>query len=165
MLEKISLSALTEDRQKKISVLIIIGMLFLLVWAIFFVVAEVYQDIFILKTKKNISSFSIMDTASLSDLSSTHLFGDASNLPITSLQLRLLGVIKSDSDENSKVIISEANQPGKVYSKGKMLPSGVIVYDISNEGVILKNNGRFEKLPLARSPLLFQDAPRAMEMP
>ena len=84
-------------------------------------------------------------------------------LPVTSLQIRLIGVIKSTPDTFSRVIISESNQPGKIYSVGDSLPSsGVKIYAITAEGVILDNSGRLEKLPLQRTPLMFQGMPKSL---
>src|SRR3990167_3118245 len=62
-----------------------------------------------------------------------HLFGnaektaDTSFLPITSLQLRLIGIVQAYPESKSSVIISEAGQPGKVYLVCDMLPVGVKV--------------------------------------
>jgi len=96
-----------------------------------------------------------------------HLFGQyqmvqSEVLPVTSLQLRLVGVIKTPSDQSSKVIISEADKPGKVYQIGDGLPSGVRVSNITQDGVILDNAGRLEKLPLQRQALSFKGAPTPM---
>ncbi len=94
-----------------------------------------------------------------------HLFGnaaksaDTSILPVTSLQLRLIGVVRAVPDHKSSVIISEANQVGKVYLVGDTLPIGVKVDAITEDGVILENAGRLEKLPLQRQPLSFQEMP------
>lgn len=96
-----------------------------------------------------------------------HLFGlgaeqQTSIMPITSLQLHLVGVIKAAQDSQSQVIISEANQPGKMYQVGDRLGSGVKIYAITNDGVILQNGERLEKLPLQRSALMFQGMPKKL---
>ena len=93
-----------------------------------------------------------------------HLFGnslDQSAVPITSLQLRLMGIIKAVPEKFSRVIISEGGQPGKVYRMGDSI-DGVKVYSITQDGVILENAGRFEKLPLQRQPLEFQGMPKPL---
>jgi type II secretory pathway component PulC len=92
-----------------------------------------------------------------------HLFGKVGlngSVPITSLQLRLIGVIKSDPENFSRVIISESGQPGKVYGIGDSLPSGITINSIVDDGVILENDGRLEKLPLQRSPLVLEQERR-----
>lgn len=97
-----------------------------------------------------------------------HLFGasdvvdQSETLPITSLQLRLLGVIKAVPEGLSKVIISESGQPGKVYKMDDTLSSGVKVHAITSDGVVFENGGRLEKLLLQRSPLLFNGMPKPL---
>lgn len=93
-----------------------------------------------------------------------HLFGASgiktANLPITSLQLRLIGIVQADPDSASRVIISEAGQPGKIYQIGDSLSAGVRIKIITPTSVILDNGGHMEKLPLSRQPLLFQGMPK-----
>lgn len=98
-----------------------------------------------------------------------HLFGkygiveEASLLPVTSLQIHLVGVIKANPAKLSRVIISESSAPAKVYQVGDKLPStGVKIYAITPDGVILDNSGRLEKLPLLRTQLEFQGMPKPL---
>lgn len=97
-----------------------------------------------------------------------HLFGnaaksaDTSYLPVTSLQLRLIGIVQAYPENKSSVIISEAGQPGKVYLVGDTLPVGVKIDAITGDGVILQNAGHLEKLPLQRQTLSFQGMPKAL---
>ena len=93
-----------------------------------------------------------------------HIFGHAGGsgaVPITSLQLHLVGVIQATPEEFSRVIISQAGNPGKVYRIGDSLTSSVKINAVTSTGVILDNGGNLEKLPLARAPLLFQDKPKS----
>src|SRR5436190_6094766 len=94
----------------------------------------------------------------IAEIPERHLFGkygvieQSALLPVTSLQIRLVGVIKSAPENFSRVIISESNQSGKLYKEGDILPStGVKIYAITQDGVILNNSGRLEKLPLQRT--------------
>jgi len=94
-----------------------------------------------------------------------HLFGkitvsSTKNLPVTSLELRLVGVIHSDKAGQSRVIISSNGQPGKVYGVGDTLPSGVKIHDVTSNGIVLENGGQLEKLPLQRNALIFQGLPK-----
>jgi len=98
-----------------------------------------------------------------------HLFGkygvveQSAILPVTSLQIRFVGIVKATPEELSRVIISESNQPGKVYKVGDKLSSyGVKIYAITPEEVVLDNAGRLEKLPLPRTPLTFQGMPKSL---
>lgn len=96
-----------------------------------------------------------------------HLFGKQTLLvqnailPITSLQLRLIGVIKTIPEKLSRVIISERGGNGKVFHLNESLSSGVTVHAIANDSVVLENGGRLEKLPLQRPPLTFLGMPKS----
>lgn len=100
-------------------------------------------------------------SAFIAQIPKQHLFGhlDTSDtfIPITSLQLRLIGIILSPSKNESRAIISEAGQPGKIYHIGDRLPSGIGISSMTADGVILNNGGHLEKLPLQRAPLIFQE--------
>jgi type II secretory pathway component PulC len=103
----------------------------------------------------------------IASISNQHLFGqapieDTDFLPITSLQLHLTGIEKNTQDNLSKVIISQAGQPGKVYTVGDEIAEGIKINAINNDSIVLSHEGRFEKLPLGRAPLLFSDLPKAM---
>lgn len=95
-----------------------------------------------------------------------HVFGKfgavTQGLPVTSLQLRLVGVVKAVPEEDSRVIISEGGQPGKVYRVGDTLSSGVKVQAITDDGVVLENGGNLENLPLQRPELEFQGKPKSL---
>lgn len=103
----------------------------------------------------------------IAQIPNNHLFGDANianqgYVPITSLQLHLVGIVKSADINQSHIIISDGSQPGKVYAIGDSLPSGIRVYAINDDGVILDNSGHLEKLPLARQRLEFQGMPKTL---
>jgi type II secretory pathway component PulC len=96
-----------------------------------------------------------------------HLFGIASDadsdfLPVTNLQLRLTGIVKEPDGLNSHAVIAASGNPGKIYRIGDELVSGIIINAINTDNVILEHNGRLEKLPLVRAPLLFRDAPSSL---
>lgn len=96
----------------------------------------------------------------IAHLPSAHLFGQslARDVPITNLQLRVTGIVKSEKEEEalSKAYISISGQPSKIYQLGDRLPYGVRVYAITKNAVILENNRRLEKLPLPRTQLEFK---------
>jgi general secretion pathway protein C len=90
-----------------------------------------------------------------------HLFGQSltSDVPVTSLQFRVTGIVKVDNEHGrsvSKAYISETGQPSKIYQVGDSLPYGVKVYAINSDAVILQNDGAIEKLPLPREQLQFK---------
>jgi general secretion pathway protein C len=125
-----------------------------------------HSDMVISKVNSTVSHSAADENATqlIAQLSNEHLFGSVGEgaVPITSLQLRLVGVVKSEQENTSRVIISEAGQPGKVFAVGDSLPSGITVNSIADDGVILENGGRLEKLPLQRSQLSFQGMPKPL---
>lgn len=93
---------------------------------------------------------------------SEHLFGQklaGSNMPITSLELRVTGIVKAaeGTESTSKAYISISGQPSKIYQVGDSLPYGVKVYEITADTIILENDGHLEKLPLPRDRLQFKN--------
>ncbi len=102
----------------------------------------------------------------IAQLPNEHLFGSNAiaqgAVPITSLQLRLIGIIQSESEGASRIIISAAGQGGKVYAVGDSLPAGIRVHAIVDDGVILENGEHLEKLPLQRRHLSFQGLPKSL---
>lgn len=129
-----------------------------------------YSDNKLTKTQAIVTDLphSVQGPDLIQQIPAWHLFGnaakptDTSILPITSLQLRLIGIVHAVPENKSSVMISEANQVGKVYLVGDMLPVGVKVDAITEDGVILENAGRLEKLPLQRQPLSFQQMPNEL---
>jgi type II secretory pathway component PulC len=89
-----------------------------------------------------------------------HLFGKSlpqGSVPVTNLQMQITGIVLSSKTSNaSKVYISIAGQPSKIYHTGDTLPYGVKVYKITPDTVIFDNDGRLEKLSLAREKLEFK---------
>jgi len=117
-----------------------------------------HQDIEVHAVAAGVSTAGITNS-----INESHLFGKApsqlGNMPITNLQLRVTGIVKMDTDRSgpvSKAYISTDGQPSKIYQVGESLPSGVKVYDITPNEVILENDGNLEKLPLPREQLQFK---------
>jgi len=128
-------------------------------------VATWHDDLVMIDDSPAVHAISDNTLQAINAIPQQHLFGQpgtTDGLPITSLQLRLVGVIKSDHENLSRVIISEAGQPGKVYGIGDSLPSGIVINAITDDGVVLENGGHFEKLPLPRTALAFQGMPKAL---
>lgn len=124
------------------------------------------EDIAAVRGKPMVVAQSPTESTKMPAISEYHLFGGAPEqsaiLPITSLQLRLVGVIQAEPERFSRVIISQEGRPGVVYQVGDVLSSGVKVHQIAKDGVILDNSGRLEKLPLQRTPLQFQGMPKSL---
>lgn len=124
---------------------------------LFFSIWQWYQDFAL--TQATIAPPQIVKHDRVNDLIASipdnHLFGKSLNqLPITNLQMRVSGIVKTLT--HSKAYISIEGQAGKIYQVGDRLPHGVKIYSISNDAVILENEGHFEKLPLPREKLVFK---------
>lgn len=92
-----------------------------------------------------------------------HIFGVAptiaTELPNTVLALSLEGVLLSGDAKHSSAIIALKGAVSSVYSLGEALPNGAILDQITEEFVVLKTQGRLEKLPLDRAFVSMQAAP------
>lgn len=170
MIDEIIAPLLTTEWGRRTGWAAMVTLFFLVIIIFFQTLFAWYSDIVITHgyaqtMNKTISTDEVAKL--IAEIPDQHIFGRSAThgepLPITSLQLRLVGVIKSTPAKLSRVIISEAGGPGKVYKVGDVLPSsGVRVYDIAADGVVLENGGRLEKLPLPRPPLLFQGKPKPL---
>lgn len=103
---------------------------------------------------------------SANDIQNTHLFGksliDGGDIPISSLQLQVSSILRETSptgQDQSRATISMGGQPAKRYQTGDLLTGNVKIYQITNDTVVLENNGELEKLPLPRKKLTFKARP------
>ncbi|EKD73605.1 MAG: hypothetical protein ACD_45C00253G0003 [uncultured bacterium] len=170
MMDELLSPLLTTIWGRRAGLCALIGMSFLLFITLLMTVFSWWSDSRLaqlaVKQNKNDVGLSHQLATLIADIPNWHLLGfsaEADFLPITSLQIRLVGVIKATPDHLSRVMISELNQPGKLYQVGDTLPSsGVKIYAITQDGVILENSGRLEKLSLQRTPLQFQGMPKSL---
>jgi type II secretory pathway component PulC len=95
----------------------------------------------------------------MASIPENQLFGKSEGqLPVTNLQMTVTGIVKVSDQSGlvSKAYLSIDGQPSKIYKMGDDLPNGVKINSISQDAVILENDGRFEKLPLPREKLQFK---------
>jgi hypothetical protein len=104
-----------------------------------------------------------VNTEMIAAIADHHLFGRnlsrTGELPLSNLQIKVTGIVKVTSANDhsfSKVYISVAEAPSKIYQIGDILPSGVKIYNITSQEVILDNEGQLEKLRLSRGKLQFK---------
>jgi hypothetical protein len=138
-----------------------IGLLFLVTCLVIF--SQLSHDI----TLSQASAKSIPVTHAMTDaihaIPSEHLLGQpiiilsTEGIPITNLPLRLMGIMHGIPAAHSTALIAEEDERAKVYEAGDSLPSGVKIHAITQNGVILLNEGQLEKLPLLRSSLIFKE--------
>lgn len=168
MLDEIIAPLFTTEWGRRTGWGVMISMLVLLIITFITTLFAWHSDVVITQDHKKINTTLPNDEVAklIAQIPEQHIFGKigSSNgrLPITSLQLRLVGVIKAVPEKFSRVIISEGGQPGKVYQVGDSLSGDVRINSIAPDGVVLDNGGRLEKLPLQRQPLLFQGKPKSL---
>jgi len=106
----------------------------------------------------------------LRTVANLHLFGLASKKPVTrtapidapktGLKLTLRGVFAASEAEKAMALIADARGKEKVYKKSEMIFSGVTLYEIYPDKVILERSGSFETLSLPRDKLSTTSRPR-----
>jgi type II secretory pathway component PulC len=143
---------------------------FLILITFIYTLTQWYSDLTIL-SRLHQTPPTLMETGNTNNLITAipreHLFGHPipTELPITSMGINLLGIIKLNTDredDTSSALISLSGEPAKTYHAGESLPNGVKIEAIEANAVILKNNEQLEKLPLQRIPLEFK--PKAQRL-
>lgn len=96
----------------------------------------------------------------LRTVANLHLFGVANKKPVkqdvpidapkTGLKLTLRGVFAASIPEQAMALIADARGKEKVYKKSETIFSGVTLYEIYPDKVILERSGSFETLNLPR---------------
>lgn len=121
-------------------------------------------------------------TFSLQPLLAAHLFGQASedlagqrhdNLPVSSLNLVLTGVIASDT--GGYALISVNGQTQEPFAVGQSVKDGAILYAVYPERVVIRRNGVLESLlleetdnsspPVAQAPVRLMPLNRSTSVP
>jgi len=87
-----------------------------------------------------------------------HLFGEANaagpapvqvvEAPETRLNLKLAGILHSDTSAQARAIIGQSGSPERVYKAGDNIATGVELAAIERDRVILSRGGRLESLSL-----------------
>ena len=87
-----------------------------------------------------------------------HLFGEVAaegpapapvvQAPETRLNLKLAGILHSDTREQARAIIGQSGAPEQVYGVGDSIATGVELAAIERDRVILSRGGRLESLSL-----------------
>ncbi|WP_444884975.1 type II secretion system protein N [Microbulbifer sp. PSTR4-B] len=71
---------------------------------------------------------------------------DLSNLPITQLNIVLSGVLDNSDKSKASALVAEKGKPAKRLYVGDSLPGGAELYSVEVDHVVLRRNGRMEKL-------------------
>jgi type II secretory pathway component PulC len=78
---------------------------------------------------------------------------DASTLPVTTANLKLVGLFASSQPGASRSLISEQDKPAKSYAEGDILPGNITIFKIENDCVIVQRADQYEKLSLPGSQI------------
>ncbi|AMX02595.1 type II secretion system protein N [Microbulbifer thermotolerans] len=71
---------------------------------------------------------------------------DLSNIPITQLNLVLSGVLDSSVKERASALVAEKGKPAQRVYIGDRLPGGAELYSVAVDHIVLRRNGKMEKL-------------------
>jgi len=100
-----------------------------------------------------------------SPLFTTALFGDyvpanlsEAEIKQSMLDVQVVGIMYSNKEKDSQVIIRTNNGEEKYYLVGDTLPGGAVIKQISAQGVVVLHNGSLESLSLPKNELIF-DSP------
>jgi type II secretory pathway component PulC len=157
-----------KGRYASFAVLALAGVLLLL--ALVNMVGSWHADFIISHSttaSTGMSNYADNETAQIDKIPALHVFGyqateDTDFLPVTSAQLRLTGILRNPENNSSRVIISSSGQTGKIFSIGDEVLSGIKINAVNDDSVVLERGGRFEKLPLVRTALLFKEQPKSL---
>ncbi|MCO1335119.1 hypothetical protein MO867_12335 [Microbulbifer sp. OS29] len=71
---------------------------------------------------------------------------DLDSLPLTQLNIVLSGVFDNSDKTKASALVSEKGKPSKRLYVGDQLPGGAELYSVEVDHVVLRRNGRMEKL-------------------
>ena len=79
------------------------------------------------------------------------------------LDLKVVGIMFSENDEASHVIIQMAAGRERTFKVGDSLPGGGIIKRITPDGVLIGRNGSLESLSLPKKALISAPPPKPLE--
>jgi general secretion pathway protein C len=85
------------------------------------------------------------------------------SLPVTPLNLRLVGVFFVEQGDRALALIAEGNNLERGYRPGEPLPGGALLERIQRDHVIVSRNGRSEVLNLPKSSEVIQSSTPPLE--
>lgn len=97
-------------------------------------------------------------TVDLKQIAKLHLMGadESGNLPLASLGVNLVGIFLDNSGQSS-ALIAMASGDTQTYHTGDVLAPNVSIEKILSDQVIVRHNGRLEKLTLPIQPIDFNN--------
>lgn len=86
----------------------------------------------------------------------TYLPNDMATIKQSMLDVKLVGLMVANNEQESQVIIQTANGLDKVYLVGDRLPGGAIIKRIHDTGIVILYKGALESLTLPKNELTFE---------
>jgi len=118
------------------------------------------QAIWLPKSENNVRHFIQRPRISVQQLAKYHLLGayatDIKDLPLASLGVTLIGIF-ADNKGHSAALITLSGGNSNVYHVGDPLATNVNIVKILPHSVIVKHNGRLEKLEMPIQPIEFKN--------
>lgn len=71
---------------------------------------------------------------------------DLANIPITQLNLVLSGVLNNSTKDKASALVAEKGKPAERIYVGESLPGGAELYSVAVDHIVLRRNGKMEKL-------------------
>ncbi|MGL6161827.1 type II secretion system protein N [Microbulbifer sp.] len=71
---------------------------------------------------------------------------DLANIPITQLNLVLSGVLNNSAKDKASALVAEKGKPAQRVYIGDSLPGGAELYSVAVDHIVLRRNGKMEKL-------------------
>jgi general secretion pathway protein C len=79
------------------------------------------------------------------------------------LDVTLVGVLLSNQERKSQVIIRSAGGEEKTYAVGDSIPGGALIKRITSAGVLVERDGSLESLSLTKEDLTIEPVPKPLE--
>lgn len=89
---------------------------------------------------------------------------DEGNIQQSMLDIKVVGVIFSEKEAHSKVIIRSSDDMELILGVGDVLPGGVVIKRITSEGVLVGRNGSLERLDLPKHELNFEKPSKPLDV-
>lgn len=107
----------------------------------------------ILKPEKSLSSYPVFGQ---------HL-NDNNHIPTTLLNLKLIGILTASDPKDSQALIKVGDNEEMLFQIDDEISDRTILSRVLKDAVLLKRNGKIERLSLPKMPLNTQDQEKDLE--
>lgn len=150
-----------NNPEKLVAILIFLVSLILFIWQ---VIVFFQQEKIAAKILQPVNSNNARETINQQSAVFTFpLFGQYApkltdiEIKQSSLDLEIVGVMFSNTEKGSQVLIRAGGGEEHLYSIGDLLPGGATIKQINEKGIVVLYNGSMESLSLPKNELLFDE--------